>query len=93
MGDKSWLTKFVYTKFRCKVCSYYGKVEIEIPYLVKDKEQTVFNIGDKVQEGYAGIIEHFDGFYCPECLKNKRIEIKGVRIILEDGIFTRCIFE
>lgn len=91
--EKEGFTKFVYTNYKCSDCSYLGEIEIEVPYLLKGNEQVIFKVGDKVQDGYAGIIEHFDGFFCPECLKNNKIKIKGVRIILEDGIFTRCIFE
>jgi len=93
MTDPRWLTTFVYTGFRCTDCSYKGQVEISIPYLVKETEKSVFNVGDKVQEGYAGITEHFDGFFCPECLKNNKPKIRGVRIILENGVFTRCVFD
>lgn len=90
---KLGLSKFVYTGYRCKKCSYEGEIEIRVPYFVKDIEPT-FKVGDKVLEANVGITEHFDGFFCPSCLKNtNKPEIVGVRLIFEDGVFTRCIFD
>jgi hypothetical protein len=87
------LTKFVYSDYKCHECHYTGDIEILIPYFTEEGKELVFKIGDKVQEGYPGIVEHFDGFFCPNCFNKGKIKIKGVRIVLEDGTFTRCIFD
>ena len=83
------MSKFLYDHYECKDCDYKGPIEIAVPYF----DDKVFNTGDKVGDEYVGTVEHFDGFFCPNCLRNKRVEIKGVRIIVEDGIYTRCIFD
>ena len=86
------INKFFCEGFKCPVCNYKGLVELGTPSFYEDTERS-FKIGDKVTNSIQGEYEHFDGFFCPDCMKLGKLKIYGVRIILHDGIYVKSIFD
>jgi hypothetical protein len=86
------INKFFCDGFKCSTCNYKGSVELGTPSFFENEEK-YFKIGDKVTNSIKGIYEHFDGVFCPDCTKEGKLKIQGVRVILHDGVYVKCIFD